>query len=138
LAGYREWQVQYIMLYPSSERGIENMKITYGNIFISTNGTQQNGLTTIDVSAPYNADWNIISTNVSDLKFIGLSKYNTSTTYNIGDYVYYRRSSDDKENIFKCNTANTTGSWSNSKWDVKTYMEYLNDTLIGSALGGSY
>lgn len=65
----------------------------------------------------------------------GLSPYSTRTTYQAGDYVY--RSSTDLT-IYKCNTADTTGTWNSSKWDEKTYMEYLSDTLVGGALNGSY
>ena len=65
----------------------------------------------------------------------GLSVYSTSTTYQEGDYVY--KSATDLT-IYKCNTADTTGTWNSSKWDEKTYMEYLSDTLVGGALNGSY
>lgn len=65
----------------------------------------------------------------------GLSPYSTRTTYQAGDYVY--RSSTDLT-IYKCNTADTTGTWDGSKWTQKTYMEYLSDTLVGGALNGSY
>lgn len=64
----------------------------------------------------------------------GLSIYSTSATYQEGDYIY--RSND--LTIYKCNTADTTGTWDASKWDSKTYMEYLSDTLVGGALNGSY
>ncbi len=65
-----------------------------------------------------------------------LSTYSSSNIYQEGDYVYNIRSSDIV--LYRCNTSGTTGFWDSSKWDTKTYMEYLSDTLVGGALNGSY
>ena len=73
--------------------------------------------------------------NTASLKQAGLLAYSTSTTYNEGDYVYH---SDTDLTIYRCNTANTTGTWDSTKWDAKTYMEYLQDIIVNNALGGSY
>lgn len=62
----------------------------------------------------------------------GLTEYNDTSTYNTGDYCYYQNA------IYKCNGDNVTGSWDSTKWDSKTYLEYLQDAVVESALGGSY
>lgn len=62
----------------------------------------------------------------------GLTEYNSASTYNTGDYCYYQNA------IYKCNDDNITGGWDSTKWDSKTYLEYLQDAVVGSALGGSY
>lgn len=66
----------------------------------------------------------------------GVNSYSRTTTYQIGDYIQAKENNEIV--IYKCNTANTTGTWDSAKWTVSSMMEYLNDTLIGSALGGSY
>lgn len=63
----------------------------------------------------------------------GLSEYSSSSTYVVGDYVYYNMS------IYKCNTAITVAeAWDSTHWTSKTYLEYLQDTLVGNALNQSY
>lgn len=45
--------------------------------------------------------------------------YNTSETYNTGDYVR-------RENyLYKCNTDNTTGTWDDTKWDRVKVMDEI-------------
>lgn len=82
---------------------------------------------------------------ISSLYFnwaLGLERYSSSKTYQIGDYIVSYNSSAQMSSqmctIYKCNTADTTGTWDSSKWDEKTYMEYLSDKLVGGALNGSY
>lgn len=63
----------------------------------------------------------------------GLSEYSASSTYAVGDYVYYNNL------IYKCNTAiSVAEAWDSTHWTQKTYMEYMSDTLVGGALNGSY
>lgn len=63
----------------------------------------------------------------------GLDIFSTSNTYAVGDYVQYNNT------IYRCTTAVTTaGAWNASNWTQLTYLEYLNEVLIGNALGGSY
>ena len=62
----------------------------------------------------------------------GLTEYDDTDTYDTGDYCYYQNA------IYKCKADNTTGTWDSTKWDTKTYMEYMSDILIGGALGGGY
>lgn len=63
----------------------------------------------------------------------GLSAYSSSSTYAVDDYVYYNGL------IYKCNTVIIVAeAWTSAHWTQKTYMEYMSDVLIGSALGGSY
>ena len=73
---------------------------------------------------------------------LDLETYSSSKTYQIGDYVVWYSSSTQMSSqtckLYKCNTADTTGTWDSSKWDQKTYMEYLSDKLVGGALNGSY
>ena len=89
---------------------------------------------TYNPSSNYNPSTKLYS-DKTVLTQSGLLPYTTTTTYQEGDYVY--RSATDLT-IYKCNTADTTGTWDSSKWDQKTYMEYLSDTLVGGALNGSY
>ena len=67
-----------------------------------------------------------LSSETVPLTLSGLSAYNSGTTYQVGDYVY--RSATDLT-IYKCTTADTTGTWDSAKWDSKTYIEYLKDAL---------
>lgn len=53
--------------------------------------------------------------------------YNTSSTYNTGDYV--RRDN----YIYKCNTDNTTGTWDDTKWDRVKITEELGNGGGGSS-----
>ena len=71
---------------------------------------------------------------------LGLEIYSTSKTYQIGDYIYARDMNLYGPGVilYKCNTADTTGTWDSSKWTQATFMEYLSDTLVGGALNGSY
>ena len=63
----------------------------------------------------------------------GLSEYSDSSTYNVGDFVYYNNQ------IYVCNTAiGTAESWDSTHWTQITYLDYLSRVLIGNALGGSY
>ena len=51
--------------------------------------------------------------------------YNTSPTYNTGDYVR-------RENyLYKCNTDNTTGTWDSTKWDRVKVMESVETAEDG-------
>lgn len=56
--------------------------------------------------------------------------YNTSSTYNTGDYV--RRDN----YIYKCNTDNTTGTWDDTKWDRVKITEELGGGGGSSTLAG--
>lgn len=70
--------------------------------------------------------------DATPLKKAGLDKYYTTLIYNSGDYVYR---SDTDLTIYKCNTDGATSTWDSSKWDSKTYLEYLQEKT-GSG-GGS-
>jgi hypothetical protein len=47
--------------------------------------------------------------------------YNSSGTYNVGDYCIYENA------LYKCKTASTTGTWDFSKWDAVTVAEELEE-----------
>lgn len=67
----------------------------------------------------------------------GLSAYNASSTYAVGDYVY--NSGGMGLTIYKCNTAiSTPEAWNTNHWTEKTYLEYLQDVIVNNALGGNY
>jgi len=67
----------------------------------------------------------------------GLTAYSTSSTYNVGDYVY--NAGGLGLTIYKCNTAiSTPEAWNANHWTEKTYLEYLQDVIVNNALGGSY
>lgn len=66
-------------------------------------------------------------------KMSNISEYSSSSTYALGSYVYYENL------IYKCTTAIPVAeNWNTNHWTQKTYMEYLQDVLINTALGGSY
>lgn len=63
----------------------------------------------------------------------GLAAYDNTATYAVGDYVYYNNL------IYKCNTAVTTAEdFDSQKWTQKTYIEYMTDMIVGSALTQNY
>ena len=63
----------------------------------------------------------------------GLSAYDDTATYAVGDYVY--SSGMFGLTIYKCNTPE---AWNPNHWTEKTYLEYLQDEIVNNALGGSY
>ena len=51
--------------------------------------------------------------------------YSTLATYQIGDAIIRN------QQLYKCNTANTTGAWDSNKWDATTVAElFVNGTNI--------
>ena len=63
----------------------------------------------------------------------GLSEFDSSIQYGLGAYVLHEGS------IYKHNIASQyPQTWVAADWDAKTYLEYLQDVLVGTALGGSY
>ena len=65
-------------------------------------------------------------------KLVDLSEYSASSTYVVGDYVYYN------ELIYKCTTAiSVTEVWTAAHWTQKTYLEYMRDALSIPATGVS-
>ena len=63
----------------------------------------------------------------------GLSEFDSSIQYGLGAYVLH------EGNIYKHNISSQyPQTWVAADWDTKTYLEYLQDTLVGTALGGSY
>lgn len=70
---------------------------------------------------------------VKTYELSGLSAYSSTSTYAVDDYVYYNNL------IYKCNTAVTVAEpFDSQKWTQKTYIEYMTDIIIGSALTQSY
>lgn len=59
-------------------------------------------------------------------QLVGLSAYNSSNTYNLGDYCYYQ------DTIYECNDDNVIGAWDSTKWVSKTYLQYMQYIMTGS------
>ena len=53
-------------------------------------------------------------------------QYDSSATYNVGDYVIYQG------RLYVCNTANTTGAWNASKWNSISLKQALDDLATRS------
>ena len=53
-------------------------------------------------------------------------QYDSSATYNVGDYVIYQG------RLYVCNTANTTGAWNSSKWNSISLKQALDDLATRS------
>lgn len=53
-------------------------------------------------------------------------QYDSSATYNVGDYVIYQG------RLYVCNTANTTGAWNSSKWNSISLKQALDDLTTRS------
>lgn len=51
---------------------------------------------------------------------LGYEDYNTSTTYNEGDYAVYN------ETLYVC-TATTTGTWDSTKWEQTSVNDIIGD-----------
>ena len=49
------------------------------------------------------------------------SEYNTSSTYNTGDYVVY------SGQLYRCLEDNVTGSWDSTKWELATLQDLVDD-----------
>ena len=63
----------------------------------------------------------------------GLTEYSSSSTYSVGDYVYHELA------VYKCNTAIAVAeAWDSTHWTASSYLNYLQDTIVNTALGGSY
>lgn len=73
------------------------------------------------------------SISVKTYELSGLSAYSSASTYAVDDYVYYNNL------IYKCNTAVTVAEpFDSQKWTQKTYIEYMTDMIVGSALTQNY
>jgi hypothetical protein len=91
------------------------------------------------VNSLYNIQWPTPTYMEFELWYqkSGLSAYDDTATYAVGDYVY--SSGMFGLTIYKCNTAiNTPEAWNVNHWTEKTYLEYLQDEIVNNALGGSY
>lgn len=81
------------------------------------------------------ADWTLvkvldeIKTNTDTINelnsSIGADLYNSSVTYNKGDYCIYNNT------LYKCNTNNTTGTWNAQYWDATSVAKELNELNSG-------
>ena len=65
-------------------------------------------------------------------------EYDSSSTYDAGDFAMYNGQ------LYKCNTASTTGTWDSTKWDASTVgseIESINaavgtvNTILANAIG---
>lgn len=72
--------------------------------------------------------WQVINddhSNIAALTNCIADPYSTLKTYQIGDAIMRNHI------LYKCNTADTTGTWDSSKWDVTTVAElFVNGTNI--------
>lgn len=135
---------QFKITFAESNGFVKTSKIktanntTAGNVYdvtyINSSYLSKTNTTAFTPTSNYNPATKLYS-DTTVLTQAGLSPYSSSSTYNEGDYVYY---SDTDLTIYRCNTANTTGTWDSAKWVAKTYMEYLQDIIVNNALGGSY
>lgn len=94
-----------------------------------------NGLPTTQATNTTAGNSSLMSkTHVEQLitSMLELTNYNSSNTYTEGDYCFY------SHKVYKCNTTTPAAYFRAQDWDEKTLLDYLNDTLIGTALGGSY
>lgn len=65
-------------------------------------------------------------------KLVDLSEYSASSTYAVGDYVYYN------ELIYKCTTAISVAEvWTAAHWTQVSLLDYLADKINGAALNGT-
>lgn len=53
-------------------------------------------------------------------------EYDSSETYNTGDFVVYESPADTFK-LYKCNSDNVTGAWDSSKWDLATFQDLVDD-----------
>ena len=97
-----------------------------GDVYVgSTSGTNK------DAGSKKLATEDAITIKTYELS--GLAAYDNTSTYAVGDYVYYNNL------IYKCNTAVTTAEdFDSQKWTQKTYIEYMTDMIVGSALTQNY
>lgn len=63
---------------------------------------------------------------------LGYENYNTSTTYNEGDYAVYQ------DILYVC-TATTTGTWDSTKWEQTSVNDIIGDveTILETLDSGS-
>lgn len=56
----------------------------------------------------------------------------------MGDFCVYQSGIMSSPSIYKCTTAiETAEAWNSTHWTSRTYMQYLQDSIVGNALGGS-
>lgn len=53
-------------------------------------------------------------------------EYDSTKTYNEGDFVVYENPSDTFK-LYKCNSDNVTGAWDSTKWDLATFQDLVDD-----------
>ena len=61
-------------------------------------------------------------------RLIGMSfdEYDSSKTYNKGDFVVYESPADTFK-LYECNSDNVTGAWDSSKWDLATFQTLVDN-----------
>ena len=61
-------------------------------------------------------------------RLIGMSfdEYDSSATYNKGDFVVYENPADTFK-LYECNSDNVTGAWDSSKWDLATFQTLIDN-----------
>ena len=74
-----------------------------------------------------NADKAAMAQDVYE-RLIGMSfdEYDSSKTYNEGDFVVYEDPADTFK-LYKCNSDNVTGAWDSTKWDLATFQTLVDD-----------
>lgn len=65
--------------------------------------------------------WNIISNTIA-------GNYDTSSTYNTGDYAIYSLK------LYRCKDDGVTGAWNSSKWDEVNIPEYIDYVLANAGI----
>ena len=127
--------------------------VTYGHTksddqieVVTTNGTQQYiGGQKIFTTRPRVNTLPTSSTEVSNKQYVDnrlAAEYDSSKTYNIGDYVYYV--SGNTNSVFICKADSVTGAWDSTKWDAVSSPNILNkiskdiNETIGSVLANPY
>lgn len=72
-------------------------------------------------TAGQSGDITALEEKVSDTQDMISDAYDSTHTYNVGDYCIY------EDVLYKCNTASTTGTWDSSKWDAVSVAEELGE-----------
>jgi len=71
--------------------------------------------------------------NKDTYELAGLSEYSASSTYAVGDYVYYNKL------VYKCTTAIPVAEdWTSAHWTQVSLLDYLADKINGAALNRTY
>lgn len=91
------------------------------NVTGEFNPTKWDEISVTQVLSELENDIELVSSDIQAVSAMISDTYKTTSTYGVRDLVIYNKK------LYKCNTADTTGTWDASKWDETSVAAQLNE-----------